>query len=92
MEARIDAPEPASATARAVGLSPRRLEMLFLAAFGTTPAAHALALRLAAARRIITDTRHPLAEVALRCGFSSPSALTRAFRRKFGRPPSALRR
>ena len=91
MEARIDAPEPASATARAVGLSSRRLEMLFRAAFGTTPAGHALSLRLAAARRMVTDTRHPLAEVALRCGFSSASALTRAFRRQFGRPPSSLR-
>jgi transcriptional regulator GlxA family with amidase domain len=91
MEARIDAPEPVSRTARAVGLSPRRLENLFRAAFGTTPAAHALTLRLAAARRMVTDTRHPLAEVALRCGFSSPSALTRAFRRQFGTAPSALR-
>ena len=92
MEARIDAPEPVARTARAVGLSPRHMETLFRAGLGTTPAAHALGLRLAAARRMITDTRHPLAEVALRSGFSSPSALTRAFRRQFGLAPSALRR
>lgn len=91
MEARIDAPEPVAATARAVGLSPRRMEDLFHAALHTTPAAYALSLRLAAARRMITDTRHPLAEVALRTGFSSPSALSRAFSRHFGQPPSALR-
>ena len=42
-----------------------------LAALGRSPAAHALSLRLAAARRLITDTRHPLAEIALRTGFSS---------------------
>ncbi|WP_136645552.1 GlxA family transcriptional regulator [Tabrizicola sp. YIM 78059] len=92
MEARIDAPEPASATARAVGVSPRRLEGLFRASLGTTPAAHALDLRLQAARRMLTDTRHPLAEVALRTGFSSPSTLSRAFRARFGQPPGALRR
>ena len=91
MEARIDAPEPAAETAAAVGLSPRRLETLFRAALGTTPAAHALDLRLQAARRMITDTKHPLAEVALRTGFSSPSTLSRAFRRAFAQPPASLR-
>jgi transcriptional regulator GlxA family with amidase domain len=92
MEARIDAPEPASQTAKAVGLSPRRLEFLFRMALGTTPAAHALDLRLQAARRMLTDTKHPLAEVALRTGFSSPSTLSRAFRARFDQPPGALRR
>ncbi len=92
MEARIDAPEPAAATARAVGLSPRRLESLFRQALNTTPAAHALDLRLQAARRMLTDTRHPIAEVALRTGFSSPSTLSRAFRARFGQPPGSLRR
>jgi transcriptional regulator GlxA family with amidase domain len=92
MEARIDTPEPASTTARAVGLSPRRLESLFRLALNTTPAAHALDLRLQAARRMLTDTRHPLAEVALRTGFSSPSTLSRAFRARFGHPPGSLRR
>ncbi|MBP9183091.1 MAG: GlxA family transcriptional regulator [Fuscovulum sp.] len=92
METRIDAPEPVAATAAAVGLSARRLEALFRHAFGTTPGAHALALRLQAARRMLTDTRHPLAEVALRTGFSSPATLSRAFRRAYGQPPGALRR
>jgi transcriptional regulator GlxA family with amidase domain len=40
---------------------------------------------------MLTDTRHPLAEVALRTGFSSPSTLSRAFRARFGHPPGALR-
>ncbi len=91
MEARIDSPEPAAATANAVGLSSRRLESLFRTALGTTPAAHSLDLRLQAARRMLTDTRHPIAEVALRTGFSSPSTLSRAFRARFGQPPGALR-
>lgn len=92
MEARIDDPEPAAAIARAVGLSPRRMEMLFRQALGMTPAAYALSLRLQAARRMVTDTRHPLTEVALRTGFSSQSALSRAFKAHFGIAPSGLRR
>ena len=91
MEAHIDAPEPVALIAHALGLSPRRLEGLFRAALGLTPGAYALHLRLAAARRMVTDTRHPLAEVALRCGFSSASTLSRAFRQQFGLAPSALR-
>ena len=91
MEARVDAPETAAEVARAIGLSVRRLETLFRDGLQTTPAAFALSLRLQAARRMITDTRHPLAEVALRTGFSSPSALSRAFRAQFGMAPSGLR-
>ncbi|WP_050528331.1 GlxA family transcriptional regulator [Pseudorhodobacter aquimaris] len=92
MDARLDAPEPVAATARALGLSTRRLETLFQTALGQSPGAYALGLRLAAARRMITDTHHPLAEVALRCGFSSQSTLSRAFQRAFGQPPSSLRK
>ena len=91
MEATLDAPEPVATLAARASLSPRRLEMLFRQNLGLTPAAYALDLRLAAARRMITDTRHPLSEVALRTGFSSPSTLSRAFRAKFGQPPSSLR-
>ena len=91
MEVRLDAPETAAETAQAIGISPRRLEQLFRENLGLTPAAYAVTLRLQAARRMITDTHHPLAEVALRCGFSSASALSRAFSAKFGRAPSSLR-
>lgn len=92
MQATLDAPEPVSRVAMAVGLSARRLETLFRGGVGMTPGAYALSLRLQAARRMLTDTRHPLAEVALRTGFSSPATLSRAFRARFGMAPGALRR
>ncbi len=92
MEARLDTPESVAETAAAVGLSPRRLEVLFRQAFGTTPGAHGLSLRLTAARRMLAETRHPLSEVALRTGFTSPATLSRAFRRAYGHPPGQLRR
>jgi transcriptional regulator GlxA family with amidase domain len=92
IEGRLDAPESVPALARAVGLSPRRLEGLFRTAFGTSPAAHGRDLRLQAARRMLADTRHDLTVIALRTGFSSASALSRAFRRRFGQAPGQLRR
>ena len=91
MEASLDTPESVAQIAAAVGLSARRLETLFRDAFGTTPGAHALALRLQAARRMLTDTKHPLADVALRTGFTSPATLSRAFRRAYDHPPGRLR-
>jgi transcriptional regulator GlxA family with amidase domain len=92
MEARIDSPEPIANIAADVRLSPRRLETLFRQTLGLTPGAYALGLRLAAARRMLTDTSHPLAEIALRTGFSSPATLSRAFRARFGQSPGSLRR
>jgi transcriptional regulator GlxA family with amidase domain len=92
MEAHLDAPLPIPGVAAMIGLSTRRLEGLFTQYLGMTPAAYGLNLRLQAARRMLTDTRHPLAEVALRCGFSSPSTLSRAFARAYGMAPGALRR
>lgn len=91
IESQLDSPETAAEIAKNLGLSPRRLEQLFQAALGLTPAVYALTLRLQAARRMITDTRHPLTDVALRCGFSSASSLSRAFRRQYGLPPNRLR-
>jgi transcriptional regulator GlxA family with amidase domain len=92
MESHLETPEPTAKIARALNLSPRRLETLFRQNLQQTPGAYALQLRLAAARRLITDTRHPLAEIALRTGFTSASTLSRAFHRQFGLAPSALRR
>ncbi|MBA3908289.1 MAG: GlxA family transcriptional regulator [Rhodobacter sp.] len=91
MEAALDVPEPVAAIAATVGISPRRLETLFRQDLGLTPGAYALGLRLAAVRRLLTDTAHPLSEIALRTGFSSPATLSRAFRARFGQPPGSLR-
>ena len=92
MEARLDQPETVAQIAKAIGLSPRRLELLFRASFGTSPGAYSRSLRLQAARHMLTDTKHPLAEIALRTGFSDPSTLSRAFQQNFGHPPGQLRK
>jgi transcriptional regulator GlxA family with amidase domain len=91
MNAHLEDPLPLDAIARAQGMGLRRMEQLFHHALGQGPGAAYLDLRLQMARRMVTDTRHSLREVALRCGFVDPTGFSRAFRRRFGVPPSQIR-
>lgn len=91
MEAGIEQPLPVSAIAARIGLSQRRLEMLFAERMGVSPGRFFLDLRLDEARRMVTDTRLPLQEIALRTGFSGQTAFARAFRARFGGPAGSLR-
>ncbi|KPQ06401.1 MAG: transcriptional regulator, AraC family with amidase-like domain [Rhodobacteraceae bacterium HLUCCA12] len=92
MNAHLEDPLPLSEIARDQGVSLRRLEQLFHAGMGAGPGAAYRELRLQAAQRLIVDTRHGLSEIALRCGFTDPTSFARAFRRRFGAPPSHLRK
>lgn len=91
MEASIDAPLTVAAIARRSGVTTRTLENLFTKAIGETPGAYSLRLRLNAARRLVRDSRTPLADIAARTGFSSAASFSRAFRKAFGTSPSGLR-
>lgn len=92
MEQGLEDPPAIAGIARQIGLSQRRLEMLFSARLGVSPGRFFLDLRLDEARRLVTDTGLPLQEVALRTGFSGQVTFARAFRARFGMAASALRR
>lgn len=92
METHLDHPLTMAAIALRVGLSTRNLELLFRRMVEMSPAAYFLKLRIAQARRLVVDTNLSMAEIADRSGFSSISALSRAFRRHYGQAPSAARR
>jgi AraC-like DNA-binding protein len=77
--------------AREVGLAPSRFHELFRQETGTTPARRLAELRLDLAEEMLAGGIG-IAEVALACGFSEQSALTRALRRVRGTTPSALTR
>jgi transcriptional regulator GlxA family with amidase domain len=81
METHIDQPLTIAAIARRVGLSARGLEMLFLRFIETSPGAYYLTLRLHTARRLVLNTKLPIAEIAVRSGFSAIASLSRAGRR-----------
>lgn len=91
MEEHLETPLAIAEIARRIGCSSRTLEGLFRETVQATPGAYYLSLRLQLARRLVVDTDLSMAETAVRTGFSSIAALSRAFRRQFGHPPSAAR-
>lgn len=78
--------------ARLAGVGLSRLHLLFHERFGQTPQAWLTDLRLHQAQRWLGDGRLPIAEIALRVGFSDQAALTRAMTRRQGISPAAWRR
>ncbi|MDT3718749.1 AraC family transcriptional regulator [Pseudomonas oryzihabitans] len=78
--------------ARLAGVGLTRLHLLFHERFGQTPQAWLTDLRLRQAQRWLGDSRLPIAEIALRVGFSDQAALTRAMTRRQGISPAAWRR
>lgn len=92
METHLDTPLSIAAIAKRVSMSTRGLEQLFARQIGQTPGAYFLSLRLAAARRLVDDTRLSMTDIASRTGFSSQPALSRAFRLHYGQSPSDSRK
>jgi len=94
--ARIEA-EPAlpwttDTMAGSVGMGVSRLHALFREELDTSPHAWLLGHRVQRACEWLASTRLPIAEIALRAGFSEQSALTRALRKAIGMTPAAYRR
>ncbi|KUR80196.1 GlxA family transcriptional regulator [Novosphingobium sp. FSW06-99] len=91
MERSIENPARLEDLADAAGVTRRQLERLFMAHFGIGPASYYRNIRLDRARSFLAETSLPLIEVAVATGFSSKSAMARAYVQKFGRPPGAER-
>lgn len=84
-------PLPLHAVAQAARLSPFHFHRVFRAVSGETLNQFVTRLRLE--RSLSLRLRHrrcTLTEVALACGFSSPSDYTRCFKQRYGVPPSAF--
>lgn len=77
--------------ARAVHASPFHLARVFQERTGVPVHRYLTRLRLRAALQRLADGAEDLTALALDLGFSSHSHFTDAFRREFGRPPSAVR-
>lgn len=71
---------------------PTHLIRAFGRAFGTSPGGYVRELRARRALDAIVRTSSPLSRVAAECGFADQSHLCREITRRFGEPPSALRR
>jgi transcriptional regulator GlxA family with amidase domain len=92
MRRHVEEPLTIAAIATSLGLTQRQLESLFRRHADLTPVQLYRHIRLAEARRRILETTQSVAEIAGRCGYGDPAAMTRAFRAAFGATPTDLRR
>jgi transcriptional regulator GlxA family with amidase domain len=74
-----------------VAMSVRNFTRVFQGETGTTPADFVEMARVDAAKRLLEESETPLQRVAVRCGFSSPDTMRRAFLRRIGIGPSDYR-
>ena len=91
MESNIESTLMTREIAKKVGISVRMLEILSKKHLGITPGSYYLRLRLQASRKMVIDSNFSILEIALRCGFKSQSALSRAFVKRYGKSPLKLR-
>ena len=73
------------------GVHPSHLLRVFRMREGCTPGEFVRRRRIAFACRRLSDTREPLAAIALAAGFADQSHFCRVFRRRMGIAPSAYR-
>lgn len=92
MECNIERPIANDELAAAGDVSMRQLERLFRQHLSVTPSAYYLALRLKRARELLRQTDMSVVEIAIACGFSSASCLSRSYRGHFGLAPRQDRR
>jgi AraC family transcriptional regulator len=78
--------------AAAVAVHPVYLARAFRKHFGNSPGEYLRRKRLLRVQRLLMNTRLPLVEVALQCGFSDQSRMTHAFTSEFGIAPGRYRR
>ena len=74
------------------GLSVHHFARAFRRSVRVTPRQYLEQRRVERARRLILESRHPLAEIAIECGFGTQSRLTTAFKRHTGSTPARYRR
>ena len=74
------------------GVSLRTLENVFLDFRGMTPVAHVRNMRLDRARIALGEDGASVGETAARCGFRSSTTFALEYRKRFGVPPSHVRR
>lgn len=87
MEANIEEPISPSLLASEVGMSTRQLERLFRRYLNRSPKRYYMELRLQKARNLLMQTDMSVINVALACGFSSPSHFSKCYRSHYDTTP-----
>ena len=87
MEANIEEPVSPSVLASDVGMSTRQLERLFRRYLNRSPKRYYMELRLQKARNLLMQTDMSVINVALACGFASPSHFSKCYRAHYDTTP-----
>ena len=92
LEAHLDGNIALQRVAEACELSVSHFARAFKQTFRIPPYRWLIERRVDKARELMTNSRLPLADIAIRCGFADQSALNRSFKRMHGVPPGTWRR
>ncbi len=87
MEQNIEDPISPSVLAKDVGMSTRQLERLFRRYLNRSPKRYYMELRLQKARNLLMQTDMSVINVALACGFASPSHFSKCYRAHYETTP-----
>jgi AraC family transcriptional regulator, glycine betaine-responsive activator len=87
MEDHIEEPVSPMVLAQDVGMSTRQLERLFRRYLNRSPKRYYMELRLGKARNLLMQTDMSVIEVALACGFASPSHFSKCYRALYKTTP-----
>ena len=87
MEENIEEPISPSLLAQEVGMSTRQLERLFRRYLDRSPKRYYMELRLQKARNLLMQTDMSVINVALACGFTSPSHFSKCYRSQYDTTP-----
>ena len=87
MEQNVEEPISPSLLAKEVGMSTRQLERLFRRYLNRSPKRYYMEIRLQKARNLLMQTDMSVINVALACGFSSPSHFSKCYRSHYDTTP-----
>ncbi len=87
METHIEDPISPAILAQDVGMSTRQLERLFRRYLSRSPKRYYMELRLQKARNLLMQTDMSVINVALACGFTSPSHFSKCYRAHYQTTP-----
>ncbi|MEO1139093.1 MAG: GlxA family transcriptional regulator [Pseudomonadota bacterium] len=87
MENNIEEPISPSILAKEVAMSTRQLERLFRRYLNRSPKRYYMELRLQKARNLLMQTDMTVINVALACGFASPSHFSKCYRSHYNTTP-----
>ncbi|MBE6597372.1 MAG: helix-turn-helix domain-containing protein [Ruminococcaceae bacterium] len=72
-------------------ISVSSLQRMFLQYFGVSPMQYVIKLRMNKALGLLVANKHSVREISSMCGFSDEKYFSRAFKKKYGVPPSRFK-